>query len=243
MEKSLVKELGLLGAVLGSGDSLRLVVKDRGHRYLHVNSGWLESVGLEPDAEVLGKTVFDIFPLWRAKRYHDEEVRVMEKRETIDTCEELNLVEGGRQQLWRSLKAPRFDDEGKVVGMVIVGMLIDPDMLRARLTDHRPSAVEWMEQHACEPNTIEKLGKEMNCSRRSLERFFQENTGMSPARYRLQCRIVRAKELLKFSRKSVVQVSGECGFGDQSHFTKVFKEEVGLTPRAWRNKEQAQSGP
>lgn len=236
---NLLKEFGSLGIVLGEAENLRLVVKDRAHRYLYVNSGWLESVGLDEEAEVLGKTVFDIFPLWRAKRYHEEEVRVMEGRETIDTCEELNLFEGGRRQLWRSLKAPRYDSEGVICGMVIVGMLIDPEMLRERLTDNRPSAVEWMERHACEGKTIEKLMAEMNCSRRSLERFFQDNTGMSPARYRLQCRLARAKDLLKFSGKPVVEVAGECGFGDQSHFTKVFKEEIGQTPAAWRKREQS----
>ena len=148
MTHELLNELGLLGAVLGNADNLRLVVKDREHRYLHANLGWLQSVGLDSEEEVLGKTVFDIFPLWRAKRYHEEELRVMEKREVIDTCEELNLVEGGRKQLWRSLKAPRTDDSGQISGMVIVGMLIDPEMLRARLPDIRPTAVEWME-NAC----------------------------------------------------------------------------------------------
>ena len=83
----------------------------------------------------------------------------------------------------------------------------------------------------------------MNCSRRSLERSFQDDTGMSPARYRLLCRVARAKELLKFSSKPVVQVAGECGFGDQSHFTKVFKEEVGSTPAVWRKKEQGHFCP
>lgn len=243
MNRELEMELGLLGVVLGNADNLRLVIKDRTHRYVHVNVGWLESVSLEAEADVLGKTVFDVFPLWRAKRYHDEEVRVMARREVIDTCEELNLVEGGNTQLWRSLKAPRFDPRGEVCGMVIVGMLIDPEMLRERLTDNRPTAVEWMERHACEANTIENLSKEMNCSRRSLERFFQENTGMSPAKYRLQCRLARAKELLRLSGKSVVEISADCGFGDQSHFTKVFKDEVGITPSAWRKREQGHPCP
>lgn len=237
MNAELQSELGLLGVVLGDADNLRLVIKDRAHRYLHVNLGWLQSVALEKESDVLGKTVFDLFPLWRAKRYHEEEVRVMEQGEIIDTCEELNLVEGGRTQLWRSLKAPRFDSEGRVTGMVIVGMLIDPEMLRARLTDNRPSAVEWMERHACEPNTLASLCVEMNCSRRSLERSFRENTGESPARYRLRCRLERAKELLKYSSKPVVEIAGECGFNDQSHFTKVFKQELGLTPAKWRKNE------
>lgn len=241
MNVELEMELGPLGLVLGNAENLRLVIKDRSHRYVHVNAGWLESVSLEAEEDVIGKTVFDIFPLWRAKRYHEEETRVMEGKEAIDTCEELNLVEGGRAQLWRSLKAPRFDHQGEVCGMIIVGMLIDPEMLRERLIDNRPSAVEWMERHACEPNTIEKLSAEMKCSRRSLERFFHENTGMSPAKYRLQCRLSRAKELLRFSSKSVVEISGDCGFGDQSHFTKVFKDEIGITPGVWRKKEQSHS--
>ncbi|MBK1832595.1 AraC family transcriptional regulator [Roseibacillus ishigakijimensis] len=234
-------ELGPLGAVLHQAEGLRLVIKDREHRYLHVNEGWMESVGRSEPAEVLGKTVFDLFPLWRARRYYEEEVTVMEEERTIDTFEELNLVEGGRKQMWRSLKAPRRDSSGQVTGMIIVGMLIDPDLLRQRLTDRRPSLVEWMERHACDTLTMEEMAAELKMSRRKLERYFRDNTGMSPGQYRLRCRLMRAKELLRHSEKSLITIANDCGFHDQSHFTKVFKEQVGEPPGQWRGAKK--SGP
>lgn len=230
VESELRDEVGVLAAFLDGVEGLRLVLKDLDYRYVYVSEGWSESTGLR---DVVGKTVFDVFPVWRAEKYHREEVGVMETGDIVDTFEEITMVEGGREQVWRSLKGPRRKG-GEIVGTVILGMLVDPKMLRDRLVDERPEAVDWMERHAVEELTMSDISEKLGMSRKTLEREFQRKTGMSPARYRMKCRLGRARDLLRYSRKTLAEIAAECGFHDQSHFSRVFLKEAGKSPGSWR---------
>lgn len=224
------EEIGVLAGFLDGVEGLRLVLKDLDYRYVYVSEGWSESTGLR---EVEGKTVYDVFPLWRAEKYHREEVGVIESGQVVDTFEEITMVEGGREQVWRSLKGPRRR-EGKIVGMVILGMLVDPKMLRDRLVDEKPEAVDWMERHATDEMTMAEVSGKLGMSRKSLEREFQRKTGMSPARYRMKCRVARGRDLLRYSSKTLAEIAAECGFHDQSHFSRVFSKEEQVSPGLWR---------
>jgi len=64
--------------------------------------------------------------------------------------------------------------------------------------------------------------------------LFKKSTGLSPHQYSLRCRIGRAKILLQSIQYTVSRVAREVGFADQSHFTKVFRRIVGVTPTQFR---------
>ncbi len=63
---------------------------------------------------------------------------------------------------------------------------------------------------------------------------FKVSTGLPPYKYILRCRIERAKQYLR-DPKIALACAGEAdGFADQSHFTKVFRRIVGVTPMRFR---------
>jgi AraC-like DNA-binding protein len=66
-----------------------------------------------------------------------------------------------------------------------------------------------------------------------LIRAFHLEFGLPPHAYHLRLRLARAVELLSYGL-SVATVASECGFADQSHLSRKFKEVYGLTPGAWR---------
>jgi AraC-like DNA-binding protein len=65
-----------------------------------------------------------------------------------------------------------------------------------------------------------------------LIRAFHREFGLPPHAYHLRRRLAAASELLA-SGVSVSTVAYECGFADQSHLSRKFKEVYGLTPAAW----------
>ena len=65
-------------------------------------------------------------------------------------------------------------------------------------------------------------------------RVFKQTEGMSPHRYVLQCRVKRAKELLADTKISPSQIALATGFSDQSHYTRWFREIIGITPGSYR---------
>lgn len=63
-------------------------------------------------------------------------------------------------------------------------------------------------------------------------RAFHLEFGLPPHAYHLRLRLAHAVELLS-SGLSVATVANECGFADQSHLNRKFKEVYGLTPSTW----------
>ena len=80
---------------------------------------------------------------------------------------------------------------------------------------------------------IQELADEIGIDKFYLIRVFRRYTGKTPYEYFLGLRLDLAKSLLE-SNSSVSAVAFDCGFADQSHLTRLFKREVGVTPRAYQ---------
>jgi AraC family transcriptional regulator len=65
-------------------------------------------------------------------------------------------------------------------------------------------------------------------------RAFKASTGEPPHRWLQRRRLEKAKLLLQDSDLSILDVGAAVGYEDPSHFSKLFRREAGLTPRAYR---------
>ncbi len=48
--------------------------------------------------------------------------------------------------------------------------------------------------------------------------------------------MVRSAAMLYDERMTVAEIASNCGFTDQSHYTKTFRRILGITPGLWRRK-------
>lgn len=90
-------------------------------------------------------------------------------------------------------------------------------------------ALDHIHHHLAEPLPLQHLA---DLSGLSLWRFaavFRQQLGVSPHRYISLQRISRAKALLR-QGMSAASVAGACGFYDQSHLSRHFKNLCGMTP-------------
>lgn len=63
---------------------------------------------------------------------------------------------------------------------------------------------------------------------------FKQAIGTSPYQYLLQQRVERAKQLLKQTERSILEIALECGFNSHSHLSKQFRQLTGITPKTYR---------
>ncbi|MBD0267458.1 MAG: helix-turn-helix transcriptional regulator [Cyanobacteria bacterium Co-bin8] len=63
---------------------------------------------------------------------------------------------------------------------------------------------------------------------------FKQTMGVAPYQYVLQQRVERAKQLLKQTNHSIVEIALMCGFNSHSHLSKQFRQVTGTTPSAYR---------
>lgn len=94
--------------------------------------------------------------------------------------------------------------------------------------------LDFMRQNCGQETRLWELANLAGMSPHYFCELFKKSTGVSPYQYSLRCRMDRAKEFLRSSQFTVRQVAEATGFADQSHFTKVFRRLVGLTPVQFR---------
>lgn len=123
--------------------------------------------------------------------------------------------------------SPHLIPPSHVVERDSTGIEYTPDPLVTR-------AVRRMEEHLQNPESIEALARALGASRRTLERRFERALGRSVWRERRHLQIRCARHFLRNTDKSLAWISDHCGFSSPPQFSRVFHEEVGVTPRKYR---------
>ena len=117
--------------------------------------------------------------------------------------------------------------------------------LRHVLGTAQPSLVEavsLMEANIEEAIDLDELAGYVGLSRRQLERLFQKYLRCSPSRYYLKLRLFRARQLLKQTSMSIIEIALACGFVSTPHFSKCYREHLGVPPPEERRGVHSQGG-
>jgi AraC-like DNA-binding protein len=93
---------------------------------------------------------------------------------------------------------------------------------------------EYIDTHLDSALSTDELAAQAGFSASHFSRSFAKSVGMTPHRYVLRRRVMRAQRLLEDSELSMVEIAISTGFSDQSHFCRRFRELVGLPPMAFR---------
>lgn len=94
-------------------------------------------------------------------------------------------------------------------------------------------AMAYIHTHYAEPISRADIAAYVGLSERHLARCFQQYIGLPPLTYLNRYRIRQAKVLLEAGGKSITEVAMEVGFSNSNYFSRVFRQEVGVSPRAF----------
>lgn len=94
---------------------------------------------------------------------------------------------------------------------------------------------QFIGQHYTNPDlSMYHIQKELKISANEVRRIFKQEINDSFKNYLKTVRIVEVKRLLLESNLSVSEIAYKCGFNDIPHFNRLFKAEVGTTPKEFR---------
>jgi AraC-like DNA-binding protein/DNA-binding MarR family transcriptional regulator len=118
------------------------------------------------------------------------------------------------------------------------------ESLRRSSTDARRGLAAWqvrklteyMKTHLSERVRVTDLARQVGLSASSLSRAFKVSMSTSPHKWQLSERILAAQMMLREGARSLAEVALATGFAEQSHFARVFKEMVGVSPGAWQRR-------
>lgn len=125
----------------------------------------------------------------------------------------------------------------------LLDLLIARSALRQTAFDDTEIRLKrYIDKHYGQPITKEDLAKVAFCSVPHLYRLFQKYFHLSPSGYINKVRLEKASVLLECSDRSVAEIAQAVGLSDAVYFSRLFREQYGVSPRAYRRTAGAQSG-
>ena len=212
-------------------------MKDLDGRYVEVNSAFVRRTGRVSKRDVVGYRATDLFVTELAERYEEQDRRVFESGEPLRDELELIRRTNGELGWYLTTKLPVADsgNHGRLVGLVSVSRDLlapsDENIALERLQD----VVIHVRDHLAETIRVADLSAVAECSEAQLERRMRKVFGLTATQYVLRVRVETAARLLVETSEPLVTIATQCGFYDQSDFTRRFARLTNSTPAQFRN--------
>jgi PAS domain S-box-containing protein len=206
-------------------------VKGGDGRYVWANDGFADRLGRSSE-DIVGRTVDELFPLEFARSYSAQDAIVLGTGRPLQRQVELIVRADGRIGWFVTSKSRLLDDEARPWGLAVLS--VD---LHAQLESGHSglaAAIEAIRADVGRPWRIAELAELAGLSPKQLERLARRTLGLSPQRLVQRLRLEHAVHAIVSTDLSLGDISAQCGFYDQSSFTKQFRSVLGVTPGAYR---------
>ena len=119
---------------------------------------------------------------------------------------------------------------------------IDPEPSEIAITsmDEKlvENAIKYVEENIARCDlSVKELSHELGMSRVHLYKKLLQITGKTPIEFIRVIRLKRAAQLLRESQRNVSEIAYQCGFNNPKYFSKYFKDEFGVLPSVYQEKE------
>jgi hypothetical protein len=232
--------LGLLNFIEG----VQCWVKDKSGVYCWVNRAFLLNYSMDASPEsVLGKTDYDLSPKHLAEQFRLDDAQVLEGSTILNRLELVGRFDHAAAWCLTTKLPVRGADGGingtagitRQAGSAELSAPSHPDQGLSR-------ALSFIREHHSAPISNQSLAAVSNRSVRALERLFVRELRLTPQQYLRRIRIRLSCHDLIYSQWSLSEVALRHGFCDQSHFTREFRLETQMTPKAYRLRFQTTNG-
>lgn len=93
---------------------------------------------------------------------------------------------------------------------------------------------QYIIEHAHQDISLDTIGKEVGLSPIYISKIFKEQLGVNYINFLTECRIEKAKKLMRDPEKSLKEITFEVGYHDPNYFSKVFKKMCNTSPTEYR---------
>jgi len=208
-------------------------IKNKRKQFLWMNIMLRELLGIKGEADFLKKTDYDFLPANWAVLYQNEDDRIFSSHKEIINQPWIIQDKRGNCKWYISSKVPLFVSGQKLVGLAGIMRDVSENITKDPLNEFR-KVVEYILRHYHEKIRVEDLASIVYLSVSQFERKFSQVFQMTPSDFILKVRIDSSIRFLIDGDCSVTDVALQCGFYDNSHFTRNFKKITGTTPLEFR---------
>lgn len=215
-------------------------IKDREGRYRVVNRNFLVHHGFHEEADVIGKTDFDLSPYYIATQFRMDDEKVLGGQTVRDRIELVGRFDHTAE--WCLTNKVSLEDSDVIIGTAGMTKRLADGLASVALDSNESLAivVDYCRTHLDRSIPNAEMAKLAGLSQRVFERRFRSAFQSSPQKYMRKLRLRLSCHSLVYSQKTLAEIAGMHGFCDQSHYSREFRLETSTSPGEYR--ESFQSG-
>jgi PAS domain S-box-containing protein len=211
-------------------------IKDREGRYVTVNQTLVERCGGQRKEELIGKIARAVFPPPLGESFTEQDFDVLKNGRSIHGQLELHLYPGGGKGWCLTWKEPVIAADGSIAGVSGISRDIGSGIEAPRDLEAISTVLNYLRENLESDLKVTDLAKRAGLSTYQLDQRIRALFGISAGQYITRCRIEFACHQLERTDEPIGFIALDSGYGDQSAFTRQFRQSVGLPPGAYRER-------
>lgn len=213
-------------------------IKDHLGRYVAVNETLVKRCNFNTKEDLIGKTADEIFPAPLGTTFAEQDQKVLKSALSIHGQLELHLYPGGRQGWCLTYKEPILDKNQFIIGVSGISRDLHSSPENTDDLATISEVLDHIRKNIDKPLRLPDLAEMANLSVYQLDQRLRSLYHMSAGQCITHARIDAACHMLTTTAKSISTIALDCGYSDQSAFTRQFKQTAGITPKAYRDRGQ-----
>jgi len=216
-------------------------IKDAAGRYVAANKVLAERTGFPAKEALIGLSADEVFPGELGRRIAEQDRALLRSARSLKGELELHLYPDGAEGWCLTWKEPLFDRGRRVIGLVGLSRDLRPANATPEETTALSLALRFAQTHLDLPLKVSDLAERAKLSVFQLDQRIRAMFGLSAGQYLTRLRIEQAGERLRRSDEPISQIALDCGYADQTAFTRQFRKTVGMSPGSYRKARAGQA--
>lgn len=216
-------------------------IKNGRGEYVVVNQTLVTRCGVENKLQLIGRTPLEVFPAPMGANYQTQDLALLQSGQPLLNELELHLYPSGSSGWCLTTKVSLLGRDGQRIGLV--GMSRDLESPLKEGDDFRQvaAAIRHAKDHLAAAPTLDELANVAGLSPYQLDQRIRRVFHLTTGQLLLKFRIDLATQRLRDTITPLSQIALDCGYSDQSAFTRQFRTTIGLTPTEYRKSYQRSS--
>jgi PAS domain S-box-containing protein len=221
-------------AIFDRMTDLVFFIKNSRCEYVAVNQEMVERCGRREKRDLIGRKADEVYPPPLGQSYRAQDEALLRSGEPILNQLELQIRHSGGTGWCLTYKLPLRGRSGRTVGLAGISRDLRTPNEKGADYSHVAEAIRFIQTRFDEPLKIARLAALADLSPYQFDQRIRKIFQLTAGQFILKVRMDAAVRRLSETSDAIAAIALDCGYSDQSAFTRQFRQTVGMSPAEFR---------